>query len=138
MKGVKLEADGKVYTTPELGEVAHHSGFTEEGNTSQVNAFIQKTFDAAGLTTGGYHPRAKLHGGRNSMEAAELMEILSSVTAGIYFTHIANIKSARDSLIASLRLVQHIQAAACPAEDGKALQPQLMWKTLMKEQHLLP
>ena len=49
----------------------------------------------------------------DSLDAEELTEILSSVTAGIYFKHIASIQTARDSLISSLRLVQRIRAAAC-------------------------
>jgi hypothetical protein len=131
MTGVRHEEDEIVYTAPDLGDVAHHAG-APDIDASQVNAFLQKIFDIAGLTADDVKHKS------SSMEAEELTEILSSVTAGIYFKHIASIKTARDSLIASLRLVQRIRAAVCSIEDGKALPPHLMWKTLMNEQHLIP
>ena len=97
-KASNSPVDGKVYTAPELRDVAHHSDFTEDGDANQVNAFIQKTFDTAGLTAD------EICLEPNTVEAAELTALLSSVTAGIYFTQIAQLKSARDSLIASLWL----------------------------------
>ena len=119
----------KVYTAPELGDVAHHSD--ENIRPGQVNAFIQKTFVIAGITAEDVKLQA------NSLDAEELTEILSSVTAGIYFKHIASIETARNSLMASLRIVQRIKAAAC-VEDRKPLLPILMWKTLQNEQQLIP
>ena len=87
MTGVRHEEDEKVYTAPELSDVAHHAG-APDIDASQVNAFIQKTFDTAGLTAEDVDLKP------GSMEAEELTEILSSVTAGIYFKHIASIKTA--------------------------------------------
>ena len=83
LAGVTLPIDGAVYTTPKLRDVAHISVFTEEGDIFQVNALIQKTLDTAGLTADDIHLEP------NTMEAAELTTVLSSVTAGIYFTHIS-------------------------------------------------
>ena len=99
MAGVTLSANGSFYTTPELRDMAHFSGCTEEGHTFQVNALIQKTFDTAGLTDDDISLEP------NTMEAAELTAVLSSLMAGIYFTHIANIDGVRNSLFASLCII---------------------------------
>jgi hypothetical protein len=85
--GVRHEGDERVYTAPELSDMAHHAG-APDIDASQVNASIQKTFDIAGLTAEDVNLKP------GSMEAEELTEILSSVTAGIYFKHIASIKTA--------------------------------------------
>jgi hypothetical protein len=129
MSGVRHEEDGKVYTAPELCDVALLS--EEYIRPGQVNAFIQKTLVMAGISAEDVKIQA------NSLEAKELTEILSSVTAGIYFKHTASIATARNSLRASLRIGQRIKAAAC-VEDRKPLLPTLMWKTLPNERQLIP
>ena len=98
LAGVTLSTDGAVYTTPELRDVAHYSIFAKE-IAFPVNALIARTFETAGLTVDDIPLEPY------TMEAAELTAILSSVMAGIYFTHIAKIDGIRSSLLASLRLV---------------------------------
>ena len=73
--------------------MAHFSNFAEEIDFP-VNTLIARTFQAAELDINdvAFEP--------HTFEAAELTAILSSVTAGILFTHIAAIQDVRSSLIA--------------------------------------
>ena len=100
--------------------------------TFPVNVSISRIFQAEGLDVGDFALES------STMEAAKLTTILRGITAGIYFTHIATIDGVRNSLLASLRLVQCIRTVDCPAAAEQRLPTDLMVKTLMKERYLVP
>jgi len=131
LAGVTLLTNGAAYTAPELRDVAHFSNFAEEIDFP-VNTLIARTFQAAAIGVDDFAlpPHA--------LEAAKLTGILSGVMAEIYFTHIAEIREVRSSLLASLRLVQCIKTVTCPAEPGRIIPTQLMVDTLMDARHIVP
>ena len=110
LAGVTLSANGAAFTAPDLLHVAHFSTFIEQIDFS-VNSLIARIFEAAKIHT------EDVTVSPNSLGAAEMTEILSSVMAEIYFAHIVTIRGVSSSLLASLRLVQCIKMVTSPAES---------------------
>jgi hypothetical protein len=112
-------------------DVAYFSNFIEDFDFAVIS-LIARTFEAAEIRAEGFtFPPSALG-------AAKLTEILSSVMAEIYFTHIAKIRGVRSSPPASLRLVQCIKKVTSPAEPGRIIPTQLMVDVLTEAQHIVP